>query len=76
MSRRVAKPLVPLLVAVVAVILGLFATSTSHADQSPGVTPPAETVRVSAPAEVGPPDADHVTTDSGACSSCLNGGED
>ena len=75
MSRRLVKPLVPLLVAVVAVILGLFAMSTSYADQSPNVTPPVETTRVSVPAER-LPGADHVNTDSGACSSCLNGGED
>ena len=52
MSRRVAKPLVPLLVALVALVLGFLAMGTSFADE-PAVSP-APTVTQNAPSPVKP----------------------
>jgi hypothetical protein len=82
MSRRLAKPLVPLLVAVVAVLLGLFAMSSSYAGQTPGRVPVDAPVTIPpvhepspVPAGGGTP-ATPTTYDPGACSSCLGDGED
>jgi len=83
MSRRLAKPLIPLLVAVVAVLLGLFAMSSSYAGQTPGrvpvdapvTIPPVHDEPSPVPAGGGMPAAP-TTYDPGSCSSCLGGGAD